>query len=201
MHGFTVNPSSNMTFENKGYQIIKNFLEPQFVEFIQHYFYIRISAEQSEKNDSQAPLSHSFYADPLIETILDSSCENLSKICGIELLPTYSYARLYAKGEELLVHRDRYSCQISATLSLGLSDESEINPIYFSATENKEDAKEIILKPGDLCLYRGCDLYHWRPPFTQKWYLQAFLHYVDANGPYKDNLYDGRLTLGRQKKS
>ena len=188
-----------MTFEQKGYKIIRNFLEPQFVEFIQHYFYIRISANDSEKFDEQAPFSHSFYADPLVETILDSSCEVLSKISGVDLLPTYTYTRLYAKGEELVIHRDRESCQISATLALGLPKGEDINPIYFSRTENIEDAKEILLNPGDLCLYRGCDLYHWRPPFTQKWYLQAFLHYVDANGPYKDNLYDGRPTLGRQK--
>jgi hypothetical protein len=194
-----VNPSNNMTFEQNGYKIIRNFLEPQFVEFIQHYFYIRISADDSKKLDGQAPFSYSFYSDPLVETILDSSCEVLSKISGIDLLPTYTYTRLYAKGEELLIHRDRESCQISATLSLGFPEGESINPIYFSRTKSIEDAKKIILNPGDLCLYRGCDIYHWRPPFTQKWYLQAFLHYVDANGPHKDNLYDGRPTLGRQK--
>ena len=188
-----------MTFNEKGYQVIQNFLEPQFVDFIQHYFHIRISAEQSKTLDEQAPFSHSFYSDPLIETILYSSCESLSKIIGIELLPTYTYTRLYAKGEELVVHRDRESCQISATLALGLPENEEVNPIYFCKNEDKSDAQEIILNPGDICLYRGCDLFHWRPPFTQKWYLQAFLHYVDANGPYKDHLYDGRLTLGRQK--
>lgn len=188
-----------MTFQKKGYQIIRNFLESDFVDFIQHYFFIRISAEQYEDNDPQAPFSHSFYGDPLMETIMDSSCESLSEICGIDLLPTYAYTRLYAKGEELVKHRDRESCQISATLALGYPENTDPNPIYFCRNENDEDAKEIILNPGDLCLYRGCDLYHWRPPFTQKWYLQSFLHYVDSNGPYKDNVYDGRLSLGRTK--
>ena len=82
---------------------------------------------------------------------------------------------------------------------LGITDEEEINPIYFSKNENKSDAIEIKLNPGDLCLYHGCDLYHWRPPFTQKWYLQAFLHYVNADGPHKDHLYDKRPYLGMPK--
>jgi hypothetical protein len=60
-------------------------------------------------------------------------------------------------------------------------------------------AVELKLNPGDLCLYRGCDLYHWRPPFENKWYLQAFLHYVDGNGTYKDQLYDGRPFLAMKK--
>ena len=46
----------------------------------------------------------------------------------------------------------------------------------FSKNEDGSNASEIKLNPGDLCLYRGCDLYHWRPPFTQRWYLQSFLH-------------------------
>ena len=61
------------------------------------------------------------------------------------------------------------------------------------------DAIAIHLNPGDLCLYHGCDLYHWREPFTQRWYLQSFLHYVNANGPYKDCLYDKRTYLGASK--
>jgi len=62
-----------------------------------------------------------------------------------------------------------------------------------------QNPAEINLNPGDLCLYRGCDLWHWREVFAQKWYLQAFLHYVNADGAYKDNLYDGRPYLGMQR--
>lgn len=188
-----------MTFETDKYLVIRNFLEEDFVKFIQDYFFIRITAGHSKKGDEQSPFSHSFYSDPLIETILDNSCESLSELTGVSLLPTYTYARLYAKGEELVCHRDRPSCEISATLALGVPEGEEISSIYFTPNEDLSDVKEIILNPGDLCLYRGCDLFHWRKPFTQRWYLQAFLHYVNADGEYKDNIYDGRLSLGREK--
>jgi hypothetical protein len=188
-----------MTFKENGYQIVRNFLEPDFVKFIQQYFILRIRAGHSKLGDAQAPHSFIFYGDPLIETILENSCKSLSKISGFNLLPTYSYTRLYGCGDELKIHKDRPSCQISATLSLGFPEGSEINPIYFSSNEDGSDAEEIILNPGDLCLYRGCDLYHWRPEFTQKWYLQTFLHYVDENGEYKENIYDGRPYLGMAK--
>jgi hypothetical protein len=70
----------------------------------------------------------------------------------------------------------------------------------FTIQQGETFSKDFILKnPGDLCLYRGCDLYHWRPPFENKWYLQAFLHYVDGNGTYKDQLYDGRPFLAMKK--
>lgn len=187
-----------MNFKENGYQVIRNFLEPEFVKFIQEYFFVRINAQQSLVDD-QAHFSYSFYADPLIETILGKSCDSLSDLVGFKLLPQYTYTRLYKKKDELVIHRDRPSCEISATLSLGVPDGEEINPIYFRNNEDKSDTIEIKLNPGDLCLYRGCDLYHWRPPFENKWYLQAFLHYVDGNGQYKDQLYDGRPFLAMQK--
>jgi hypothetical protein len=161
-----------MTFQKKGYQVIKNFLEPDFVKFIQEYFFVRINAQQTTV-DSQAPFSYSFYADPLIETILGKSCKPLSDLVGFKLLPQYTYTRLYKEKDELVIHRDRPSCEISATLSLGVPEGEEINPIFFSKNEDKSDAVELKLNPGDLCLYRGCDLYHWRPPFENKWYLAS----------------------------
>ena len=188
-----------MSFKEDGYHIIRNFLEPDFVAFIQQYFFTRINAGQAVLGDLQAPNSYSFYGDQLMDTILGESTQELSKIAGYSLLPTYTYTRLYGKGDELAIHRDRPSCQLSGTLSLGIPAGEDINPIYFSHNEDKLDAIEVKLNPGDLCLYHGCDLWHWREPFTQRWYLQSFLHYVDADGEYKDFLYDKRPYLGMQK--
>ena len=188
-----------MKFNEQGYFIIRNFIEPDFVQFIQSYFFTRINAGQAINGDIQAPHSYLFYGDPLMDTILGNSTKSLSEIVGFNLLPTYSYTRLYGRGDELKNHRDRPSCEISATLALGVPEDEKINPIYFSAQEDKTNPTEINLNPGDLCLYRGCDLWHWREVFTQKWYLQSFLHYVNADGDYKDNLYDGRPYLGMQR--
>lgn len=185
-----------MTFKEKGYHIVRNFLDLDFVSFINQYFFTRINAGQAVLGDDQAPNSYYFYGDPLMDTILGGSVQEFSEIVGYSLLPTYSYTRLYIEGDELKIHRDRPSCQLSGTLALGIPDGEEINSIYFSQNEDKSDAIEIKLNPGDLCLYHGCDLLHWREPFTQKWYLQAFLHYVDADGPYTDFLYDKRPYLG-----
>ena len=190
---------NEMTFKQEGYQIIRGFLEPDFVKFINQYFFTRINAGQAVIGDGQAPNSYIFYGDPLMDTILGEAAAKLSEVAGYSLLPTYTYTRLYGKGDELVIHRDRPSCELSGTLALGIPDGEEINPIYFSKNEDRSDAIEIKLNPGDLCLYHGCDLYHWRPPFTQRWYLQAFLHYVNADGPHKDHLYDKRPYLGMLK--
>jgi len=184
-----------MAFKEKGYQVIREFLEPSFVEFIQQYFFVRINAGQAILGDIQAPNSYGFYADPLIETILENSCKNIGEVIGIELLPTYSFTRLYGKDDELLKHKDRPSCEISATISLGIPENTNINPLFFSKTGCENDSDKVLLNPGDMCIYRGCDIWHWREKFYQNWYLQSFLHYVDSNGQYKDWIYDKRPYL------
>lgn len=185
-----------MDFKKDGFYVIKNFLEPDFVSFIKDYFSIRINAGYAIPYDIQAVYSYSLYADPLMETILQNSCESIGEIIGVNLLPTYSYARLYRKDDELVIHSDRKSCEISATISLGFPEDSEINPIYFSEHSDGSDPHKVMLNPGDLCIYRGCDLYHWRPPIKQKWYLQGFLHFVDKDGDYSHLVYDERPYLG-----
>lgn len=183
-------------FEKNKYHVVKNFLNEDFVQFIQSYFYTRIRGGQTSAGDDQAPNSFAIYGDLLMDTILGNSVDSLSKIVGFKLLPTYTYTRLYGKGDELKIHRDRRSCEISATLSLGFPDKTSINPIYFSTHEDGSNATQILLEPGDLCLYRGCELYHWRPPFEQNWYLQSFFHYVNANGEFAKRIYDTRPYLG-----
>jgi hypothetical protein len=147
--------------------------------------------------DSQCPKSKSFYGDPLAETILKTSCDLISKNVGLELLPTYSYVRIYEKKEHLVKHLDRPECEYSATLSLGYPENQGISSIYM--LKNNGNAKKINLEIGDLCVYRGNTVHHWRDPFVQDWYLQAFLHYVDKNGKYSHRLYDGRYALGTEK--
>lgn len=188
-----------MDFKEDGYFVIRNFLDEDFVKFIQSYFFTRINAGHAVVGDTQAPNSYAFYGDPLMDTILGNSAKKLSKVAGYDLLPTYTYTRLYGKNDELVKHRDRPSCELSATLCLGIPKGEKVNPIYFSRNEDESDSKEILLNEGDLCLYHGCELYHWRTPFNQKWYLQSFLHYVNADGPYKDFIYDKRSYLGASK--
>jgi hypothetical protein len=56
------------------------------------------------------------------------------------------------------------------------------------------------LYPGDILIYRGDKLEHWRERFKGNTCVQVFLHYNDLNGPYKDSLkYDSRPFLGIPK--
>lgn len=124
-----------------------------------------------------------WYSLPFCNTLLGMLCERVSKEAGRKLLPTYTYCRIYTDGNELKPHTDRPSCEWSVTINLSQTDPW---PIYM-------DGKEIVQSVGDGALYQGCEVYHWRKPFKGSEYIQVFLHYVDANGPYKDYVHDSHL--------
>jgi hypothetical protein len=185
-------------FNKNGYAVIRNFIPKELCDFAKVYFKI----QQDTLNydiDGQCPQSKSFYGDTFCETILLSATKKLSQITGIDLLPTYSYTRIYSEGDELKIHRDREECEITATLCLSRPKDYDISPIYVSKNADGSDYQEYFLEEGDLVVYKGMEIYHWRKPFVQPWYLHTFIHYVDGNGPYRNRFLDGRRCLGIKK--
>jgi hypothetical protein len=128
----------------------------------------------------------------------------IEKVINTKLYPTYAYARLYEKGSELKKHKDRISCEISTTLNLG-GDEwpiyIESNPNLGVITNNsyipsKSKGLKVVLKPGDMLLYKGNVLEHWRKKFNKDICGQVFLHYNEIKDDKKENLFDKRVHLG-----
>ena len=181
-------------FEENGFIVLSEALtKEQCKQLTGHMF--ELDRQDKLVKDAQCPLSGAIYGDPIFDDLLINLAEGVGLQVGKKLLPTYTYARLYRPGEELKRHKDRPSCEISATLTLGYDESTPVWPICFD--EHKEI--QVDLDVGELAVYKGCEVEHWRPKFKGKWQVQVFLHYVDANGPYKDHAMDGRKELGTQK--
>ena len=198
-----------MTFETNKYLVIKNAISNELANFVYDYFLLKRNVastlfdrqwispfEQMHGHwqDSQIPNTYSIYGDPVMETLLVKVLPEMEKQTNLKLIPTYSYARIYKKGDELKRHKDRFSCEISTTMNLGGDDW----PIYLepSGETNKKGIK-VDLKPGDMLVYSGCELEHWREKFKGKECVQVFLHYNNRKTPgAKDNMFDKRPHLG-----
>tara|TARA_R100001530_G_scaffold133089_1_gene106082 strand:- start:974 stop:1612 length:639 start_codon:yes stop_codon:yes gene_type:complete len=197
-------------FKKNKYKIIKDAVPKDIATFVYNYFLLKrqvLTTFQSNKyispftqdwgtfEDPQAPNSYSHYSDVATETLLLFAQSFIEKETGLNLLPNYSYARIYKDGDVLERHKDRFSCEVSCTLHLG-GDTSW--PIYLEPS-GKRDKKgtAVIQKPGDILIYMGGEMEHWREAYTGKDYCQAFLHYNNANTPQSaDNIYDSRPHLG-----
>ena len=165
-------------------------------------------------SDQQIPDTYSSYSNIVMETLMLKCQPQMEKVTGLKLYPAYTYARIYKKGDILKRHKDRFSCEISTTMNLGGDDW----PIYLDPTGQSsvipgvgehgvEESKRLIknpnkgvkvnLNPGDMLVYRGCDLEHWREPFKGKECVQVFLHYNNQKTKgAKENMFDRRPHLG-----
>lgn len=128
--------------------------------------------------DPQVPNSQAMCNFLPFVRLLVAKIPQINELLGEEVLPTYSYARIYKKNSLLERHRDRPSCEIS--LSLNLKKDKDW-PIYFQKADGSEISIE--LNPGDAVVYLGCQADHWRDRFDGNEHVQVFLHYVRANGP------------------
>ena len=198
-----------MSFKKNKYQVIKGAISTELADFCYQYFLNKRAVAKHLFDskyispytnyfgiwtDDQVPETYSHYADIVMETLLQKVKPIMEEKSGVKLIETYSYARIYKKGDELKRHKDRYSCEISTTMNLG----GDNWPIFLepSADEGKKGI-EINLKPGDMLMYRGCELEHWREEFKGNDCGQVFLHYNNASGENAEaNKFDGRPMIG-----
>jgi len=210
--------SSKEFFQNNKYVVIRQFLNPDTVTLLYQYCLITAAAVDFKYStrkdlydemwdgrwtDVQVPHVYSRYGDPIMDSILSLSAEAISKHTNLNLLPNYSYWRLYETGCVLKRHKDRDSCEISATICLGYNNSNVSENTYPNYNwpmwiDSSDGEIPVQLAPGDAIIYRGCDVDHWREPFNGLNHAQLFLHYSDSDGPFKNSL-DGRPLLGIPK--
>lgn len=209
-------------FKKNGYLVARNFFDNTAMALMQTYFDFkyriinfseenRIKAAKSEQGPGKdvAP-TFGFYSDQLIESIHLNYGQKASEIIRMRLSPTYTFTRIYEKGDSLLAHTDRPSCEISMTCPILTANEVP-STIYISnyivppgttgsftpeEIEKRGDYSEVNLYPGDALFYSGCERFHWRKPLEDDYLIQFFLHFVETDGKYKDHYFDKRPYSG-----
>jgi|TARA_A100000172_G_scaffold36321_1_gene22040 hypothetical protein len=206
-------------FKTNKYTIIKNAISKELAEFAYNYLILKRKVARTlfddnfippfetmlgVWNDPQVLETYSNYSDIVMETLLEKVKPIMEKQTGLNLCPTYSYARIYKKDDVLERHKDRMSCEISTTMNLG----GDPWPIFLEPDETKGKNTDdgyvsentvgvkIDLDPGDMLVYSGCVLEHWRDKFEGQNCAQVFLHYNNIETQGDKNKYDGRPHLG-----
>ena len=191
------------------YKIVREAISKELAQFVYEYFLMKrqvarkffddryisgYNLDWGVWNDEQVPETYSHYGDIAMETLLKGLKPLMEHETRLKLYETYSYARIYKTGDVLKRHKDRYSCEVSTTLNLG----GDAWPIYLEpAGEEEKEGIKVILNQGDMLVYKGCDVEHWREKFEGENCGQVFLHYNDASDEKAEqNKYDGRPFLG-----
>ena len=210
-----------MSFNKNKFLVVEKVISKELADFCFKYLFLKREVYLtylennyiSETNfqygsivDPQAFGAYSVYGDIAMETLLTLVQPIVENKTKLKLVPTYAYARIYENGHELKKHKDRASCEISTTLNLG----GDLWPIFIEKNSNKGSYDEknvyipsnakgtkVNLNPGDMLIYKGYELEHWRERFNKKVCGQVFLHYNDVNNKEAiNNKFDSRPHLG-----
>ncbi len=139
-------------------------------------------------NENSKGYSIGVYADDVFETLLLLLKPELEGLSGVKLIPTYSYFRKYYKGSGIEKHVDREACEYSVSILLDCAEPEKPWEIYI-------DEKPYQLRIGEGVMYKGIEQIHYRNPCPMKYSSHVFLHYVNADGEYKNFAYDLRKDL------
>ena len=207
-----------MSFKKNNYKVVRNAISVELANFLYIYFQNKRNAvahmkstkylspfdkDQGHFKDPGIPNSFSIYGDPAFETLLTGLKNKVEKHTKLKLYETYSYARLYKKGDVLQRHKDRFSCEISVSLNYGGdpwllfiepdSSKGKLDPVSRKYIAGNTKGVSVTLNAGDMLIYRGVDCEHWREPFKGQICAQVFLHYNDVKTTLAEiNKYDAR---------
>lgn len=140
---------------------------------------------------------------PPLQTFLWALTGPMEQVTGRRLIPTYDYFRIYREGDVCRVHRDRPACEHSLSLTLDYSDDSpwplEVGKSGLAGPDDEvsndfgtEPSSALAMAVGDAVAYRGVEHRHGRPtPNPNLWSAHLFLHWVERDGPFADQAFDG----------
>jgi len=142
----------------------------------------------------------------------------LRDVLDLRLKETYSYTRKYQRGAYLKAHTDRPSCEVSTTICLDYkTDDNTPWKIWGNGKQNwilrKQDQEDIwnevqniphrerlkngsvriALEVGDVLVYQGPNMVHWRDYLLGEHSYHMFLHFHNANSEIrkmKDATYE-----------
>lgn len=125
----------------------------------------------------------------------------LDSVIDLNLQETYSYTRKYVRGASLSAHTDRPSCEISLTFPLAYNTDDNtpwkiwLNNEYNWVNHNDERGQKFIkkntqdvspqrgisidLEIGDVLLYQGPNIPHWRNTLIGDYSYHMFIHFFN----------------------
>jgi len=186
----TISEEQVSGFQESGYCIIRQAIAPDMIIVFENYALMQRFNNyylHDEETHSQWR-----YADVMGESLLLFLQPLMEKISACDLYPTNSVLRIYQNSGILKKNLDRPTCEYSATLIIGY-DAGNLYPIW---VKSNNESVPIYLDRGDMLVYKGCEVEHWRETFTGRNWIQLFLHYVNANGEFRNLKNDGRLMIG-----
>ena len=170
-----------MSLGPTNFKIVKGMLSGDLLDFLGFYAYSKADAPNAIPTvethgfvDTQVANTPAWNSDVATEVLLYRFLHDMKEYTGEDLVPTYSYLRVYKNGDVLKPHTDKDACEYSVSITLKREPDDDIWPLCLET----DKGYEVYLEEGDGLIYKGIENPHWRDKFEGGRLAQVFLHYV-----------------------
>src|SRR5579862_8250624 len=88
-------------FRVKGYVVLPGMIDPALADFLWSYVHTKFASMLLTSQDRQVPHTPAAYGDPAFDGLLEYLRPQIEQRSSVALYPTYSYFRLYKRGDVL----------------------------------------------------------------------------------------------------
>jgi hypothetical protein len=177
--------STAEAFENNNYVVQRDLLDPDLVKFLSSYYQSAREGQAGEFSVDWTSINGK--GDACADVVLYSIKSKIEELTGLKLWPTYSFVRIYKKGDVVGRHKDGPANQVSCTMCISRDDVDW--PLGFSDGETEGS---VVMKPGDGVIYRGFKLDHWRDKFIGNNQVQLIVGFVIRDAEFDAHRFYGR---------
>ena len=163
------------------FKLIEGMLKGELLDFLGVYAYSKADSPNAIPTiethgfvDTQVANTPAWNSDIAMDVLLYRFLHDMREYTGVDLVPTYSYLRVYKNGDVLKPHIDNEVCEYSVSITLKREGKDDIWPLCLE-TDKKY---KVLLEEGDGLVYKGIENSHWRDRFEGERLAQVFLHYV-----------------------
>jgi hypothetical protein len=183
----------NNSWIKPGYAVVKNVLNNEELEALVSEFKslecrCKIVNDQSSRYMENKFL---YYGYRTFERKLVEFIPKIEEIVKVKLTPTYSFGIIYHNNSLFERHIDRPCCEYTATICL----KYDTMPWILWLEPPGYPPIPISLNNGDMLIFNGNEIPHWREKYNYSEHIQLLLHYVEKDGKYEKYKYDERRKL------
>jgi hypothetical protein len=168
-----------------GYCTLNDLMHPRQRLALRAYFSALVEEGYCQYGDKIVPKRFVLHDDWVAAFFHHQLASFISRLAGVAMKPSYSYMVSYMPGATLPRHVDRRQCEITVALLVDYVPEASGPcpwPLFLEPADRATPPVAIHLTPGEVLIYRGRQLFHFRHALPEGHRSTSLLlHYVPAD--------------------
>ncbi|WJG11180.1 hypothetical protein [Aliiglaciecola sp. LCG003] len=194
-----INKKNRQQWDTNGYFVCRNLFSDKLIDILRNYYQLFSESHKFKTCPISGESTLQARRFVIFESILDVFSLYLNEQLDSQYLPTLSNVRESHLTSSFPAHTDRSACEVTCSFPLFV-EKSHPWPLYLAKEANAKGTP-IYLNIGDLVVFKGHEIFHWREPYSGSRQVQVQMHYVQQGGKFEKYRYDeqGELAVDMQK--